>query len=196
MTPIIFRIGIIVGSILIAFAIIQIFKLIERNRLIRIPVSIGNLAFDPEIRESVLPVDLNPGYFAFFGKLYAYHYSPYADNFQNFDLSMSLDKNTWVKLPLHSSLPDKKDTTKFAELGFAELNKPRIPIFIKSLLPPQQVKLPRGVTKEDFLNSVQGYIAIKVESTTHDRILAVITIIALSSLIFAISNSFLTKFES
>ncbi len=105
---------------------------------------------------------------------------------------MSMDNKTWVEStlsvkPLNCS--NVTNTTDFSFIGFINLNQLKIPfarVYTLSLIKPQKIPVPEGVTKEDVLNSVFVCTRTQPWLTSNDvalRFVLFITLLGLPILI-------------
>jgi len=90
------------------------------------------------------------GYFDSVGEVYVHMSSPYANDWNTFNVWMSLDNSSWVIVPFLESVTDNR--TQMADLGFINLGNPQLTIYMKYYIPPQTVFLPPNVTKQDASN--------------------------------------------
>lgn len=112
-----------------------------------------------------------PSYFQSVAKVYAYESSKYASAFNIFDVCLSLenpslDNSSWIKIPL---LPSQTyDRSKMAYLGVIKLDNPKVAIYQKYYIPPQDFKYPINATKTEITNSFIGYVQIVREPSSLD----------------------------
>jgi hypothetical protein len=185
------RLIMIIIAIIISYTLTEIIVLKEKKDLIINKLFVENLTISPETKKDIIRIPINPGYFTSIGKVYILIYSPYSESYKEFKVNLSSDGNNWKEVPFYSSLPNEKDYSKYADLGYVELKKPYIDLYREVIIPPKEnITLPSGVTKEEFLNSFEFKMNLKRETTTQDNILLLITRIALFGVIFAVLNSF------
>jgi len=155
---------------------------------------ISTLTVSENFDEFKVDITLAPQYFSSVGKFYVALSSHYSNSFENFKVEMSLDENNWTEVPLYLSLPDFSDTSKFADLGYINLNQFTITVYGKYSIPPQQLQLIPGISKEDVLNSFNGSLFINPIITGRDWVLIILLFISSWSLVlgilrFVLSNS-------
>ena len=114
------------------------------------------------------------------GRLYAYFHGPYITSFETFEVEMSTDRERWVDIPIYSEEIDFENCECMVDVGFVELDKPLVKLYIRTLVPPQTIDLPEGVTEEDLRNSTRGFINIKREVSSRDKFTIFLTIISLT----------------
>ena len=106
------------------------------------------------------------GWFDSVGEVYVYLSSPYASYWKIFNVWMSLDNSSWTSVPFLES--DTNNLTQMASLGFINLGNPQLTIYVKYYIPPQTLRVPPGVTKED-LSIWKANVLIKKRATPADR---------------------------
>ena len=106
------------------------------------------------------------GWFDSVGEVYVYLSSPYAGYWKIFNVWMSLDNSSWTSVPFLES--DTNNLTQMASLGFINLGDPQLTIYVKYYIPPQTLRVPPGVTKED-LSIWKANVLIKKRATPADR---------------------------
>ena len=107
------------------------------------------------------------GWFDSVGEVYVYLSSPYASYWKIFNVWMSLDNSTWTPVPFLES--DTNNLTQMASLGFINLGNPQLTIYVKYYIPPQTLRVPPGVTKED-LSILKANVLIKKRATPEDTV--------------------------
>lgn len=152
------------------------------------------LTISPDIREFSLPITISPSYFSSVGKVYVTLSSPYREFLKEFKIEMSVDNYSWLEIPPYTTLPDRTELKKFVELGYVNLNQVRMMIYGKSFIPPQKIKLPSSVSKEDFLKSFEGNIVINPIKTRKDITLLVLVFVSILGTTYGILNSIMSKF--
>jgi len=135
-----------------------------------------------------------PSYFASVGRIYIHISSTYAEVLEIFEVEMSLDNTSWVRVPL---LPSRSnDHTKFADLGLVDLDKLLVVIYGRYYIPEQTVMLPPNVTKDDVLNSLQGNIEINREPAPRDTTIKILVIVTLFGVFLRLTDLLFLRRES
>jgi len=186
------QIIVLIISVSIALIITHLLSELDKPKMLK--VSLGStLNISSDINEYLLPVTITPSYFSSVGKIYVALSSPHSESLKEYRIEMSVDNYSWLEIPLHTVLPDKSEINKFIELGYVNLNEVRTMIYIRSFIPPQQIKLPSDVSKKDFLNSFEGSIGIKPIKTPKDITLLILVFVSLLGTTYGILNSITPK---
>jgi hypothetical protein len=171
---------IIIFSLVMALIIISLLDVGYPPTLIS-PLQITSFSPSPQWQQFNISTYVLPSYFASAFKVYACQCSPYAYVFQTFEVELRrLDNNSWVEIPLlnRSSLPSS--LSQFADLGYIVIDKPTLVVICgRCFFPEQNVTLPSGVSKEEFLASFLGQVRFERETTSKDMVLWILVYISL-----------------
>ena len=134
------------------------------------------------------------GAFDSVAELYVYISSPYANYWNTFNVSMSLDNSSWTPVPFLDSTTDNR--TQMADLGLIDLGNPQLTVYQEYYIPPQTVILPPNVTKQDALSALFNHLLIKMQATPADRTHWIEVFFGVFSLVFSIIGVILGFFYS
>ena len=178
---------IIIISILLAFALTKILET-SFSPSINVPLKNINFVVSPEDQLFNISYYFLPGYFSSTANAYACLYSPYVDLFQ-FNVTLSVDNNSWVELPLFKSASSPPNLKKYADLGLIANDKPMLITFYGIYsLPPQNPVFPPGVSNEMAVNSIKGLIVLQRQITPRDQVLEILVFFSIFSVLIALSR--------
>lgn len=114
---------------------------------------------------SPFKASIKKGSFDSVGEVYVYMYSPYANDWNTFNVWMSLDNSSWVIVPFLESTTNNR--TQMADLGLINYGNPQLTTYVKYYVPPQAIFLPPNVTKQDASN-FDIHVIVQREATPAD----------------------------
>jgi hypothetical protein len=123
------------------------------------------------------------GYFDSVGEVYVYMSSPYANDWNTFNVWMSLDNSSWIIVPFLESATDNR--TQMANLGVINLGNPQLTIYQKWYIPPQTMFVPPNVTKQDVSN-IKSNLLVKRQATPADTTQWILVFFTVFGIIFSI----------
>ncbi len=127
------------------------------------------------------------------GEVYVYMSSPYANDWNTFNVWMSLDNFTRVMVPFLESTTNNR--TQMADLGLIDLGNPQLTIYQKYYIPPQNVSLPPNVTKQEG-SAFKANVLVKRQATPADTTQWILVFFAVFGLVFSIIGVILGLFFS
>jgi hypothetical protein len=133
------------------------------------------------------------GYFDSVAIVYVYLFSPYASGWDTFNAWMSLDNSSWTSVPFLNSTTENYN--KMANLGPINLGDPKLTIYQKYHVPPQDIRHPPNVTIQDLTN-LKADVTIRMQATPSDRIQWILVFFAVFGVIGWIVTLFKERLES
>lgn len=176
----------------VALAFFVTYEITEINQQSLLDFSAPNLTASPNTTSFTLNLYLSPSYFEPRGQLYVAVSSPYTGYLKEFNLSMSLDGETWTVINVTPSPFNTNNKSGYTCLGYVDLTQLRIPIYGEYFLPPQLSGTPSNASEQEILNNLMVYVRIDPIITPYDLTLIVIVFVSLLGASFSILDSFLS----